>query len=365
VEALTFNTYHQVYTATLTAHKRVNGVLTQLASVQIGCPNGTEVRSIIRGSRFDVWVNGVWYISVTDTSLASGPPGIGVRYTASNTISRVDLGPLDSVAPSPVDAQSIATYALPNSVDMQWQGAADDANGIGVAHYLIYRDSQFLLETGATEWTDATVAPGTTYQYTIVARDYHLNDSTQTTFSVTTPPSDAVDPRRVGVRPSGSYWGAQGEEIDTLSGNLNFTLPLVSAMGRNGSGASFRLNYNSQLWRKDPAATWKLGRDVGYGFGWRLMAGSITPYWQDPWTIHHYLFTDSTGAEYRLDQTDAYRIKWTSKEGIYLTYDTLANRVYFPDGSFWVMGCTSSGTEQDAGTRYPTVIEDSNGNQLC
>jgi hypothetical protein len=28
------------------------------------------------------------------------------------------------------------------------------------------------------------------------------------------------------------------------------------------------------------------------------------------------------------------------------------------------MGCVSAGTEQDAGTRYPTVIQDSNGNQI-
>jgi len=26
------------------------------------------------------------------------------------------------------------------------------------------------------------------------------------------------------------------------------------------------------------AATWKLGRDVGYGFGWRFQAGSLTPF---------------------------------------------------------------------------------------
>ena len=90
--------------------------------------------------------------------------------------------------------------------------------------------------------------------------------------------------------------GAAGEQIDTLSGNLNFTLPLVKAMGRNGWSANFGLSYNSQLWRHALAATWKLGRDVGYGFGWRFQAGSLTPYWQNPWTIHHYLFVDSTGA---------------------------------------------------------------------
>jgi len=57
---------------------------------------------------------------------------------------------------------------------------------------------------------------------------------------------------------------------------------------------------------------------------------------------------------------------WSSTEGIYMWYDTTANpaRLYFPDGSFWVMGSTSGGTEQDAGTMYPTLMEDSNGNQV-
>src|SRR5205807_2111322 len=40
------------------------------------------------------------------------------------------------------------------------------------------------------------------------------------------------------------------------------------------------------------------------------------------------------------------------------------NKLYFRDGSYWVMGATSGGTEQDAGTMYPTQIQDTNGNQI-
>jgi len=39
-------------------------------------------------------------------------------------------------------------------------------------------------------------------------------------------------------------------------------------------------------------------------------------------------------------------------------------RLYFRDGSSWVFGCTSAGTEQDAGTMYPTLMEDTNGHQI-
>jgi hypothetical protein len=55
---------------------------------------------------------------------------------------------------------------------------------------------------------------------------------------------------------------------------------------------------------------------------------------------------------------------WTSTEGIYVSFDTSNLRLYFNDGSFWVMGCVSAGSEADAGTMYPTVLEDSNGNQI-
>src|SRR5207247_6918348 len=132
-------------------------------------------------------------------------------------------------------------------------------------------------------------------------------------------------------------------------------------MGRGGSSFQFSLNYNSQMWRQDSGGTWNLGGDVGYGFGWRLMAGSISPYWSDPNTIHHYIFIDSTGAEYSLTvNTNGI---WTSTEGIYVSYDPAAQKLSFPDGTFWMMTCLSAGNEADAGTRYPKVMQDSNGNQ--
>jgi RHS repeat-associated protein len=168
------------------------------------------------------------------------------------------------------------------------------------------------------------------------------------------------DPRRIGVRPTGSYWGASGEEIDLVSGNLNFWLPLLTLKPRGGADIPFGLSYNSQNWRQNSSGTTNLGQDVGYGYGWKLQAGSILPVYSGS-TIDHYVYSDSTGAQYRLDQNTGN--VWASREGIYVSYDANANRVYFPDGSFWVMGNTSGPNEADAGTRYPTVIEDRNGNQ--
>jgi hypothetical protein len=180
-----------------------------------------------------------------------------------------------------------------------------------------------------------------------------------------TPPADSgngLDPRRVGIRALGSYWGDAGENIDTISGNLSFANPLIKPVSRGGWSLPFMLSYNSQMWRHDSGGDWLLGQDVGYGMGWRLQAGSLTPVWAGTSSIDHYIFTDASGAEYNLTVNTAG--VWTSVEGVFISYDSNANKIYNTDGSFWVMGCTSAGTEQDAGTMYPTLVEDTNGNQL-
>jgi hypothetical protein len=157
------------------------------------------------------------------------------------------------------------------------------------------------------------VQPGTAYTYEIEACDFHANCSA-VNINVTTPPAGAIDPREVGVRPTGTYWGSGGEQIDMRSGNLNFSIPLVKAMSRTGGGATFNLSYNSENWRQDPGGEWQLGRDIGYGYGWRLSAGSLTPIYDSIWHLDHYEFTDSTGAPYRLDQNVQGSPVWSSKE---------------------------------------------------
>jgi len=360
--------------ATLAIYKRVSNVVTLLSSSSISCYNGLVMRTVVRGSTLFVMHSSPYSgevqgwpaaVTVTDSSITSGVAGIGVYNTPSgNSVENVSLGPLDRVAPSAVTAQSIATYVLPNRVEMQWQGVVDDANGIGLWNYQVYRNQVYIGQTFTPDFDDDAVTPGTQYSYMIKAVDAHQNVSATTVFGAVTPAAGAVDARRIGVRPLGSYWGDAGEQIDTLSGNLNFTYPLMTAMGRGAWSATFALNYNSQLWRKDSGGVRKLGRDVGYGFGWRLIAGSLTPIWQNSFQLDHFIYTDSTGAEYRLDQYDAPNCMWTSLEGVHVGYNSCMNRLYFPDGSFWSMAAASAGIEQDAGTMYPTLMEDTNGNQV-
>jgi uncharacterized repeat protein (TIGR01451 family) len=184
----------------------------------------------------------------------------------------------------------------------------------------------------------------------------NTGNNTASDATIINPAGTTVDPRRIGVRTTGAYWGAAGEQIDLFSGNLNFSLPLMQAQGRGSAGAAFVLSYNSQFWKQNSGVTSNLGRDVGYGFGWTLQAGSVSP------EETGYIFRDATGAEYRLDHVA--NGVWTSWEGTFVSFAPGTARLSFPDGSFWTMSAVSSAGEADAGTMYPVLIQDSNGNQV-
>ena len=149
-----------------------------------------------------------------------------------------------------------------------------------------------------------------------------------------------------------------GEQIDMFSGNLNVNMPLLKAVGRSGWSLPVSLSYNSQIWRFHSNQNWLLGRDVGYGLGWRLMAGSLVPEWSDYYTLHHYTFTDAGGTEYRLDvNTNGV---WTSRQGIYVSYDAANERLYWPDGTLLGVALVRAAWSWKP-TPLPTIIRTSTG----
>jgi RHS repeat-associated protein len=169
---------------------------------------------------------------------------------------------------------------------------------------------------------------------------------------------EGSDHRRVGVRANGAYLKDGIESIDTLSGNLNLTLLLLKAQSRRAS-IGIALSYNSQLWRKDTAGSWSFGRDTGFGYGWMLQAGSLVPAKSGSNT--GYTFVNASGAEYRMVPNGNL---WTTRNGVYVTYDPSTNLLWFNDGVSWKMDCAAAASEADAGTLYPTLVQDPNGNQI-
>jgi hypothetical protein len=354
--------------ATLNVNQCINGTITQLGSVSITAADGMGLRTVITGSTVLVFTTVSaqetnWLVWFGTASVTSGNPGIGGHdIPAGSGFTGIWLGHRDVVAPGVISATSITSSVFPNSVSLRWQGVVDDLAGIGLFRYDVYRNGVWAAQVSEPEFVDYMVSPSTTYSYNIIAQDFHGN-FTQTQVSVTTPRASAVDPHRTGIYSTGSYWGGGGEQMDTLSGNLNFSVPLLKAQGRTGWTVPVGLVYNSQNWRQDNGVNWKLGDDVGYGFGWQMLIGSITPYYQCYWCgVQYYVYTDPTGAQYRLDQNS--NGVWSGTNGVYVWFDSNADKLHFKNGSFWVMGSTSGGTEADAGTMYPTIIEDVYGNQV-
>ena len=378
-------------TATLAFSKTVSGVTTTLSSGSIWCSSLVQWRIAIRGTTILVHqrattasqmpANSTWtpVLWTGDSSITSGKPGLAVRGAPSNNyINWANLGPTDGTPPNAVDLHNLSTSSYATRIDMQWKGASDDSNGTGVAFYQMFRLNggswsflNFIFQA-LGDFTDSTVAAGHLYTYLLRACDYHAN-CTDLQFSATTPPTGSIDPRQVGLRPTTTSWGGGGENINILSGNLNFTLPLLTAKARGGLSLGIGLNYNSQNWRQDGSVNWNYGRDVGYGYGVKLGAGSMTLSYGASWNFDHWTFTDSTGAEYRLDRPvypdgttapSQTGIWGSSTDGATFIYNASNNRLTFPNGTFWQFDCASTGNEGDEGTRYPTLIQDTNGNQL-
>lgn len=153
---------------------------------------------------------------------------------------------LDRLAPNSINSDTLHTTAFSDRVDIRAQETTDDVNGSGVRAYLWYRNSVYLGSTPTVQFRDVGVTAGQGNSYSVAAIDFHGNIAPATTFNVQVPPvATALDAREVGVRPTGSYWGGGGEQIDMRSGNLNFSLPLLKLVKR-GWSVPLAMTYNSQ-----------------------------------------------------------------------------------------------------------------------
>lgn len=82
-------------------------------------------------------------------------------------------GPPDTTPPS-VPADLVAAAAGPGQVALTWSASTDD---VGVTGYTVRRDGDVTATVTGTTYTDDTVAPGTTYSYTVEAVDAAANSS--------------------------------------------------------------------------------------------------------------------------------------------------------------------------------------------
>ncbi len=218
---------------TLCVYQYVNGSATGLAGLYVTVADGANLRSVVFGNTLWVFLNNILEISI-NVNVTTGSPGIGgYGMTGGSGFTSVKLGHHDVVAPTTVAKSTIASSVTGSQVLMRWAGALDDPNGIGTWAYFVFRSGAGNGWQPITpEFTDNTVAPGTTYTYQIYTVDQHGNVGAPMSSPLTTPPAGAIDPRRVGMFTTGSYWGGGGEQIDTSERESEF----LSAFG-DGAGA--------------------------------------------------------------------------------------------------------------------------------
>ncbi len=82
----------------------------------------------------------------------------------------------DSQAPS-VPTNLRTTSSSGDSVSLAWNASTDN---VSVTGYKIYRDSVLIGETDTTSFTDVSLRPNTTYQFTISSVDIQNNESAKT-----------------------------------------------------------------------------------------------------------------------------------------------------------------------------------------
>jgi hypothetical protein len=212
-----------------------------------------------------------WHVS--DTSLTSGYPGYAFTDGTNGQIipGTFALEPTyrEIDRTNPTTPTSLQTQAWPTVIDLQWTASTDADSG--VTNYLLYKNGTYVTSIPATDKT---------YSFGGLAAS--------TSYS----PNVPVVPTRLGVPRFSQSWGAGdlGEAIDTLSGNLNFTMPALSISLRGGGSVPFAFIYNGQIWRKDNTIVKRLAGDLGYGHGWRLQAGALTPIWNGS-AFSHFVFT--------------------------------------------------------------------------
>ena len=120
--------------------------------------------------------------------------GIGIRSApAANSLSTIELGPLDRLAPGPLRSADVQVSTSAKRVELTWPRITDDPNGVGMGIYTISRDGKVVanLLRVQSNYLDTNVTPGAVYTYEIAGYDMHLN-RTSTFLTVATPETNKL-----------------------------------------------------------------------------------------------------------------------------------------------------------------------------
>lgn len=135
-------------------------------------------------------------------------------------------------APTGLAATAIAS----NRVELAWAAASDN---VGVSAYDIYRNGAFRASVGGVTlaWSDTTVAPSTTYTYTVKARDLSGNTSPASNQASATTPSSG-----------GAVLFSDGFESGTLGAWTNAGMTVQGTEVYTGTNAARGVAVSGAAW---------------------------------------------------------------------------------------------------------------------
>jgi acid phosphatase type 7 len=186
----------------------------------------------------EAWANGVRVDDISGTqdfgTAAVGQAVLGRNDTASTAmdvvfddvvISTTFVGGGGGGTPPPTPTGLIATATSAHRVDLTWNASS------GATGYAIYRDGGLLAGPTSTSFADTTVAPSTTYAYTVSASNGYGSSDASAAVGVTTPADSGGG--------DGAVVMAAGDiACDPGDGSFN---------GGNGTATACRQKWTAQL----------------------------------------------------------------------------------------------------------------------
>jgi chitodextrinase len=170
-------------------------------------------------------------------------------YAVAAAFFPVPVGAVAPAAPTAVTATSVTS----SNVTLSWTKSTDNAPVTG---YTVFRNGVQIGTTATTGYNDATVAPSTTYSYTVTAS----NDAAQTS-----PPSSAL-PVTTPATPPPSIAFVQGNTVSTGTQVASTTMQLTHPVGAgdllvgwfslyNGATGTLQVSDNQNgAWMRGPSS---------------------------------------------------------------------------------------------------------------
>ena len=191
-----------------------------------------------------------------------------IFYDVSNTNFTITAGTADTIAPTPPSL--VASNTTVNSTLLSWSGATDN---IAVTSYSIFRNGALIGTSTTTTYTATGLSAGTTYSFTVKAKDADGNLSVDsnsvsvTTLSTdTTPPSAPVLSNSLtGITTTFLSWTGATDNIAVVSYDVyrnGLFLTNTTATTYLVTGLSAATSYTFYVRAKDAAGNASLNSNV-------------------------------------------------------------------------------------------------------